>query len=778
MALTLLHQPTIPLPTTSLVGRDTELARVLAMLADPATRLVTLTGPGGVGKTRLALQLAHDIDPDVAGDVHFVALATTPDAESVLPAIAREIGLSQIAALPLETAIAGAIGDRRMLLILDNAEHVAEHLTPLAGLLAHCRNLTILVTSRIMLRLSAEVVFPLEPLPTASASASTIAPATMLFIERARAVRPDLPLAPDDIAAIDAICRDLDGLPLAIELAAARTRFLSPTALRARLGERLQVLTGGPRDAPERHQTLRATLEWSHDLLGPAERTLFRRLAIFENGAPYDAVAPVCGAGLDADVDETLAALIDHSLVRIFDRPETGPRVRMLHTVRDFARDELVASGELEPMQRAHADWFADLVIDTPAATWRTGTPELRESTLRFQPDAHNFAAMLPVLLDAGRGADAVRVVTGLVPFWMEMGQLRDARHWTRQVAPFVDEAPEPDRARFHYMAAAMAYSEGPLGDARDHGEQALAHAEATGDHRLAANTQNLLGQIAWRLGDPAEGERLQRAAIATIRSITGDPGAALFTLMLAMMMAEGGSLDEAEALMEEALPVIERGRPEALPLVQGAIAYLRLRQGDADRAAAALERSLDYHRDPPYRQPATLVERLLHASWLATMRGLDREGARLLSAAEALGSRIGLPVDSACEIGAAEARSALLGRLAPDDCAAELAAGRTLAIPDAIGLALAVAQYRPEPAPGTLEPVARDTLGLTDRQLDVLRLLAEGKSNPAIAEALFIAERTVTTHLTRIYDRLGVATRTEAIARATQLGLVGSPAV
>jgi DNA-binding CsgD family transcriptional regulator len=245
---------------------------------------------------------------------------------------------------------------------------------------------------------------------------------------------------------------------------------------------------------------------------------------------------------------------------------------------------------------------------------------------------------------------------------------------------------------------------------------------------------------------------------------------------MLALRMAEHGSLEAAETLLEETLPIIERGRPEAMPLAQGAMAYLRLLQGDPDGAAAFLEASLAVHREPPYRQPATLVERLLHAAWLATMRRLDREGARLYGAAEALAGRIGLPVESACEVGAAEARAALEGRLDPDTLAVERAAGRALGIPDAIALALQIAHERPEAV--AAEPgAARDTYGLTDRQLDVLRLLAEGKSNPAIAEALFISERTVTTHLTRIYDRLGVATRTEAVARATQLGLVGAPA-
>ena len=395
----------IPVPSTSFVGRSDELARLSALLKRPDVRLVTLTGPGGVGETRLAIQIAHELDRDVVGEIHLVMLASAPNTAAVQTAIARALGISQVGPSPLVGPITGVIGDRSLLLILDNAEQVAQHLTFLSRLLGACPGLRIMVTSRVMLRLSAEHVFPVDPLSTVSQGERELAPATVLFIERARAVQPDLSLTSEDIRAIDDICGHIDGLPLAIELAAARTRFLSPIALRDRLSERLQLLVGGPRDAPERHRTLRATLTWSHDLLSTEERLLFRRLAIFEHSGPYDAVDAVCNAtgDLGSDVEELLAALVDHSLVRMYDTPSTGPRVRMLHTIREFAHEQLALSGELDAMRQAHATWFAALVIRTPSETWRTGTPELRTWTMRHLPDIDNFSRTFTSLKWTGR---------------------------------------------------------------------------------------------------------------------------------------------------------------------------------------------------------------------------------------------------------------------------------------------------------------------------------------------------------------------------------------
>lgn len=770
-------QQQIPVPSTSLVGRSTELAQITEMLLRPGVRLVTLSGPGGVGKTRLALQIAHDIDRARAGDVHFVSLANVPDAASVLPAIARTLGINQLEAVPIEQDIAETIGHRTMLLILDNAEHVAEHLTMLATLLGQCPNLTVLVTSQVMLRLSVEHVFPVEPLILMQSTPDRFAPATTLFIERARNVRHDLPLDAASLRAIDRICKQVDGLPLAIELAAARTRLLSPATLHDRLSERLPVLVGGPRDAPKRHQTLRATLTWSHELLHTAERILFRRLAIFENGAPYDAVGPVCNAtgDLGPNVEETLAALVDHSLVRIVDRPATGPRVRLLNTIREFALELLGQSDDTEAVRAVHADWFANLVIAQPDENWRSGTPELRDWTMRHEPDLENFRVSLEQLVVRDDMLTMVRLVTGLVPFWLELGHVRDGREWTQQVMPFATAAPMDVQARLNYMAAVMAIVSDELQEAHIHMQAALDLFQQLDEPRMVANSQNHLGTVYWKMGNPVEGERLQRQAIATIRTMPDDLGGAMFLANIGEHLLEQGEYNRAEPLIQEAVPVIQEHRPDALPLFQGSLACIAIRRNDLDNAGQLIEQSLNYHRDPPHRQPRALAERLCGAGQIAARRGLPEQGARLLGAALAIHERPGsVPTKSAGNEIRKTAQE-LRTHLDDDTFSTETVAGRTMSIPEAIDLALQIARMRSPVSPHQPSQSVADEPDLTERQLEVLKLLAAGKSNAAIAAELFVSQRTVTTHLSRIYDRLDVSTRTEAIARAAQLGLIAS---
>jgi DNA-binding CsgD family transcriptional regulator len=532
---------------------------------------------------------------------------------------------------------------------------------------------------------------------------------------------------------------------------------------------------GGPRDAPERHRTLHATLTWSHDLLNPDERVLFRRLAIFRNGAPLEAVGPVCNASgdLGGEPEEILAALVDHSLVRIVDTPTTGVRVRLLHTIREFAHEQLELSGELDATRQAHALWFADIVISTPPETWRSGTAELRAWTLARQLDLENFTLALDRLAMDTDPVPAIRMVNGLVAFWMELGQLRDGSLWTDRLMPHIDAAPTDVQATFYRGAAVMALKDEKLDQAHRHASRALELSLLGSPPRMVANNQNLLGQVYWRMGDAAEGERLQRAAIDTVAQTSDRLGGALFASQIADALIEAGELDRAEPLLREAMPVVARERPEALPFLQGAMGYLLLQRGDLDGASEYLERCLDYHLQPPHRMPSLLAGRLVTIADLAVRRNAPGEGARLLMGALTLCDRIGIVVDQQSRGEIKRVGSLACAALGDERLDREMAAGKTLTLPALIDLALAVTRLRHE-APHSPAPAVTETLThLTPREHDVLALLVAGKSNPEIAEALFISQRTVTTHLSRLYAKLDVSTRSGAIAVALRSGLV-----
>jgi non-specific serine/threonine protein kinase len=586
-------------------------------------------------------------------------------------------------------------------------------------------------------------------------------------------VHPDLPLTGENIQAIDDICRKVDGLPLAIELAAARTRFLSPMAMRDRLGERLGMLVGGPRDAPERHRTLRATLTWSHDLLTSDERILFRRLGVAINTIPYDAVDPICNAtgDLGDSVEGLLAALVDHSLVRIEYRPETGPRVRLLHTIREFAMEQLELSGEADAIRRAHTQWFARMVIETPTDTWRTGTDTLREWTIRHQPDLETFPVVLTRLMENRVELTALEMTTQLVPFWIELGHIREAQEWTYRVVPYIDEVPIETQQRLNFMAAMVAINAGNFGDAISHASRSLELAQRIGKTRMIANSQNLLGGLHWQSGDPEKGERYQREAIETARSNGDDLGCAMFTSQLADQLIDAGKFDRAEPLLLEAAPIIARERPDALMLTQSSLAYLSLRLGRLDDAGFNLERGLLYHQPPPHRRPDMLSMLLFIAGELAAQRGIPAEGARLLAAAQHLREKIGLSLSPTARTDAERVEKIIRAQLSSNHFAQGWAAGRELSMPESIALAIEIARMR-SPEPDTIEEPALES-DLTPRERDVLELLIAGKSNATIAEELFISQRTVTTHLTRLYAKLGVASRTEAISAAMRLGLI-----
>ncbi len=356
----------IPIPLTGFVGREQEIAAVIERLR--GARLVTLTGPGGVGKTRVAQAAAEVLLDDFPDGVAFVALGAITDPSLVLPTIARAFGLRESGALPRLTALTAALREHTLLLVLDNFEQVLGAAVDIADLLAVCPRLKVLATSRAPLRIASEREFAVPPLPVPDPAhlppleVLSAIPAVRLFWERGRDVRPALALTSENAATVAAICRRLDGLPLALELAAARLKLFQPAALLARLDHRLAVLTGGRRDAPARQRTLRHTMAWSYDLLSPAEQKLFRRLAVFVGGCTLSAVESVCNAAGDLEIEmlEGVASLVDQSLLRR-EGADGEPRFWMLETIREFAGEQLDTSGEIETVQRCHTDCFLAL---------------------------------------------------------------------------------------------------------------------------------------------------------------------------------------------------------------------------------------------------------------------------------------------------------------------------------------------------------------------------------------------------------------------------------
>lgn len=545
----------LPVPPTPLIGRERDLREIEDLLLSDRVRLVTLVGPGGIGKTHLALETARSIASEFADGVAFVSLAPLRDPALVLPTIARSLGLDERSA-PLER-IAEALADASVLLVIDNFEQVIAAATDIAALLANMPGLNVLVTSRERLRVRGEHEYPVAPLPTLSMerppSLAVVArnPAAQLFTERVVATRSRFVIDLENAAAIVGICRRLDGIPLAIELAAARARDLDPPELLARLQSRSVVLADGPRDLPDRLRTMRDAVAWSYDLLTPEEQALFRRLGIFVGGFDGEVVALVNRAlgETDAhhDLDAVLHAFVDKSLIvrQPFDR---SIRYRLLEPIRDCAVEYLDATGEAEATARAHAAVFADIADEA-----RTGVDVAQAEWVDwFDHEVDNLRQAFAWAVQAADGQTALRIATGLRRLWKIRGRSRESFHQIEAALLLNPGLELGERAILLLFVASMAIELDEYARAEETATEALTLAESVGDHVHLCRALHTLSSLLRRRSDYARAKEFGTRALAIARA-TGDRSLLQETLhVVAGVQFDQGDRQAAQDLVRE----------------------------------------------------------------------------------------------------------------------------------------------------------------------------------------------------------------------------------
>jgi predicted ATPase/Tfp pilus assembly protein PilF len=714
----------LPVQPTALIGRDDAVRAACAFMRSE-TRLLTLSGPAGVGKTRLALQVAAELLDDFADGVYQVELASVSQVARVVPAIVEALNLAEEREQPLLTTLHDHLRDRQMLLLLDNFEQVIGAASLVADLLVAAPRLRVLVTSRAVLRVYGEQEFQVPPLelpdlrrfPPIGARLVTpalvqpelvpdlaLSPAIALFAQRAREVRPGFTLTETNARAVAEICQRLDGLPLAIELAAARCRALSPATLLARLNDRLAILAGGARERAQRQQTLRDALAWSYDLLDPAEQALFARQAVFVGGATLEAAEAICGGwglgvgGWDnavltpnpqplTPILDGLAALVDKSLLRQVETDDGASRFTMLETIREYALERLIFRDEAEALRRRHAHYYLRLA--------ETAEPELTGANQaawlkRLERDHDNLRAALGWALERISPDIALRLGAALWRFWHLRGHLSEGRVWLERALATALAVPTPParlRARVCDAAGTLARDQGDYARAQALHEQALVLFHDLVDHQGIADALNNLGTVASEQGDYARAQAQLAEALALCRQLDDQRGEALALNNLGIIAGEQGDYPLSQALLAEALELrralgdrqsvadtlVELGTiallqndydgaarlsEECLALSRelenkhliadtlvnlGAIA---LSQGDPDRAAELFAEGLAHCRElGDVRNSAYCLEGLAGA---AGAQGRPERAARLWGTAEALRETRGVPLPPA----------------------------------------------------------------------------------------------------------------------------------
>ena len=675
----------LPAPATHFVGRRRETAEVKRLLQ--TSRLLTLTGPGGTGKTRLALRVVSEMLDEFADGVYFVDLAPLSDHTLVAKVVASALGVMGSPHEPLPDTLKRALTEREILLLLDNFEQVIEAAPLVSELLAAAPRLKVLVTSREVLRLSGEQGYPVPPLSLPSRNGLSVqqiteSEAVVLFVQRVQMVLPRFEIDHDSAPAVAQICTHLDGLPLAIELAAARSKLLSPQAMLSRLDSRLTTLAGGSRDAPQRQQTLRSTLEWSYNLLDDGEKMLFAWLAVFRGGCSLEAIEALCGEALPSDLLDVLASLVDKSLVQQKETEGGEPRFVMLETIHEYARERLEDSGESETTRRRHADYFVELA--------ERAEPELRQAQQQrwfqlFETEWDNLRAVLEWSLGSGDVTLGVRLAGALFLFWYAYGYHVEGRHWTHQLLMRLGDTPVMHHAKLLICAGHMVMFH-DLDAAKRFMTQALDISRELGDKLHTAWALVSLGHM--NVENMEEAIRRAEEGLSLYYELHHRPGIAQALNVIGEIARFGGDDHYARRAYEECLAICqETGERRRIYFMLSNLAFIAQHEGDYKHAKDLFHQAIQLARETDFKLDMAACLAFIAGTISAT--GQPERAVRLHGASEAALERMGAFHQPADKLEVDRNIAAVRAQLDEVTFAVARAEGRAMTLEQAVSYAL-----------------------------------------------------------------------------------------
>jgi predicted ATPase/class 3 adenylate cyclase len=644
------YRNNLPPQPTSLIGREKEVSEVCERLSRPEVRLLTLTGAGGTGKTRLALQAAAELTQEFDEGVFFVSLAAIRDPELVVGAMAGTLGVKEAGGQPLLESLEDYLREKHILLVVDNFEHLLEAAPMVTELLSAAPNLKVLATSRIPLRLYGEHEYSVPPLAlpdlerSPSVESLTHYEAVRLFVERAQAAKADFSMTNESTPAVVEICYRLDGLPLAIELAAARIKVLSPQKMLARLGNPLQLLTGGARDLPERQRTLRSTIEWSYGLLEEGEKMLFARLSVFAGGCTLEAIEAICNAESDVHMDvlDAVESLVDKSLLRQEEGVGGEPRFVMLGTIHEYAREKLQESGEAEELRRLHAQYFLSLAEE---AKPRINEAERDLWRSRLETEHGNLRAALRWAMDSEDSSTALRLVDAIFWFWFHRGYWKEGRGWLEEALGLPGAStPTAGRAEALTGVGILAWLQGDHDVARSRLEESVTLCRNLQYRYGLVHSLHFLSMEMLGRGDTTAARSMAEESVEIARAGEGGFDLAIVLANLGLAAHTQNDYAVARAVLKECIEICRNiGDNWLLSLPYRHLGYIELRDGNYELATALFKEGLSALRDVKEKWfIARAVETLAISS---AMQGDYVRAARLFGAGETLREAVGASV-------------------------------------------------------------------------------------------------------------------------------------